>query len=141
MWDLKRDENGALLVVREKTLQAFASMDRHGYHATILCDGRKVCCVKLWSHGSCALSEFYDWNLHNMKDSAGFIEWLKTQPFKSIDSWDHVIFTLLPGSNKNNYEEMKKFLSTYCTVISSFPNHAHGGHTLKLFQLDLSKCT
>lgn len=142
MWQLRMQEAhpNKPWVVYEPNVPEMAHLGRGSWNVEVFYGGKCFCVVKLWACGSCALSEFRNLNPAVMPDEDSFMDWLKTQPFNEIDGWEHQIFIFLPNPNISKYyPNFAAFMLKHCTVISSFPNHAHDGHLLSLYQLDLTK--
>lgn len=95
-----------------------------------------VCNVDLWSHSSCALNTLHNFNSYAPFDGKAFVSWLKTQPFRGIHGWDAMLFTIVPMPGGTT----EPFCKEFCQPIHTFINHAHGGHELTLYLLDLTKC-
>ena len=96
----------------------------------------RICNVDLWSHSSCALNTLHNFNSFVHFDGKAFIAWLKTQPFRGIHGWDAMLFTIVPMPEGT----IESFCEEFCQPIHEFINHAHGGHKLTLYLLDLTKC-
>ena len=147
MWSVKKKEGDdtSLFVIKESVLPGFAEAgERRSWHTMVMKGHHSFCEVILWACGSCALSEFRGINstiMRTKEDADTFIQFLKTGPFNSIDGWAHKIFVFVPGQRwgiGGDGSEGWKYFLTQCKAISSFKNHAHGGHLLTLFQLDVS---
>lgn len=95
-----------------------------------------LCNVDLWSHSSCALNTLHNFKNYGSFDGDAFIAWLKTQPFRENHGWDAVLFTIVPTPESTT----ESFCKRFCQPIHTFINHAHGGHKLTLYLLDLTKC-
>lgn len=98
-------------------------------------DNDHICNVDLWTHSSCALNTLHNFNSYVSFDGKAFIAWLKTQPFRGIHGWDAMLFTIVPMPGGTT----ELFCKEFCQPIHEFINHAHGGHTLTLYMLDLTK--
>lgn len=96
----------------------------------------RICVAELWQNGSCALSGLHGWCYSWPTGCTARMLWefLGTQPFKCVDSWEHKIFTILPGHLGG---PAKEFAQMFGKPIATFPNLAHGGHNLTLHLLDL----
>lgn len=111
---------------------------RHAKIRTREKDGltRHVCNVDLWSHSSCALNTLHHFvEYGDPVDGKALIKWLKTQPFYDVHGWNAQLFTLVPM----NGGVWENFCKEFCEPIHSFKNLAHGGNTLTLYMLDLTK--
>lgn len=114
--------NGSVRCVKVRTIK------NNVYH--------HICNVDLWSHSSCALNTLHNFNGCAPFDGDAFIAWLKTQPFRENHGWDAVLFTIVPRPGSTT----ESFCKEFCQPIHEFVNHAHGGHKLTLYLLDLTKC-
>jgi hypothetical protein len=120
--------------------EAFSKLGRCRYVFRVLKEnGDTLCFIEYWTNSSCAFNSI--WGLCYDFDELfpELVEFLKTQPQTKpeLDGkliYPAKIFTILPGHGHRT-----KKLSKMTTPLATFPNHAHGGWSLTLHLLDLTK--